>query len=245
MQYTLTVSLATLRAARTHSADKDIRTYLCGVYLDTKAGKVVATDGHRMLVATARGVKVDAPPVIIPNDLLDAALKQFGGEYARGKALGVVDVAVTVDASAPSASSARVVTIKTPSGQVQGVELSGQFPEWRRVVPKADDVATFAPAVLNWEYVMDACEALTIAANIGKAKAGQHATRVQQRGEFPAIVCSSNPNVMALVMPLRNDLHAEAPQVACRMAHMDALPYSAETAERVELEAAAAVSAAA
>jgi len=237
MQYTLTVSLATLRAARTHSAVKDIRYYLCGVYLDTKAGKVVATDGHRMLVATARGVKVDAPPVIIPNDLLDAALKQFGGEYARGKALGAVDVAVTVDGVQ--------LTITTPTGQVSGKALDGQFPDWRRVVPKADDVATFAPAVLNWEYVMDACEALTIAANIGKAKAGQHATRVQQRGEFPAIVCSSNPNVMALVMPLRNDLHAEAPQVACRMAHMDALPYSAETAERVELEAAAAVSAAA
>lgn len=237
MQYTLTVSLATLRAARTHSAVKDVRYYLCGVYLDTKAGKVVATDGHRMLIATARGVKVDAPPVIIPNDLLDAALKQFGGEYARGKALGAVDVAVTVDGVQ--------LTITTPTGQVSGKALDGQFPDWRRVVPKADDVATFAPAVLNWEYVMDACEALTIAANIGKAKAGQHATRVQQRGEFPAIVCSSNPNVMALVMPLRNDLHAEAPQVACRMAHMDALPYSAETAERVELEAAAAVSAAA
>lgn len=237
MQYTLTVSLATLRAARTHSAVKDVRYYLCGVYLDTKAGKVVATDGHRMLVATARGVKVDAPPVIIPNDLLDAALKQFGGEYARGKALGAVDVAVTVDGVQ--------LTITTPTGQVSGKALDGQFPDWRRVVPKADDVATFAPAVLNWEYVMDACEALTIAANISKAKAGQHATRVQQRGEFPAIVCSSNPNVMALVMPLRNDLHAEAPQVACRMAHMDALPYSAETAERVELEAAAAVSAAA
>lgn len=237
MQYTLIVSLATLRAARTHSAVKDVRYYLCGVYLDTKAGKVVATDGHRMLVANARGVKLDAAPVIIPNDLLDAALKQFGGEYARGKALGAVDVAVTVDGVQ--------LTITTPTGQVSGKALDGQFPEWRRVVPKADEVATFAPAVLNWEYVMDACEALTIAANISKAKAGQHATRIQQRGEFPAIVCSSNPNVMALVMPLRNDLHAEAPQVACRMAHMDALPYSAETAERVELEAAAAVSAAA
>ena len=235
--FTLTVSLSTLRAARTHSADKDVRYYLCGVYLDTKAGKIVATDGHRMLVAHARGVRSAAAPVIIPNDLLDAALKQFGGEYARGKALGAVDVAVTVDGVQ--------LTITTPTGQVSGKALDGQFPEWRRVVPKADDVATFAPAVLNWEYVMDACEALTIAANIGKAKAGQHATRVQQRGEFPAIVCSSNPNVMALVMPLRNDLHAEAPQVACRMAHMDALPYSAETAERVELEAAAAVSAAA
>jgi hypothetical protein len=245
MQYSLTVSLATLRAARTHSADKDVRYYLCGVYLDTKAGKVVATDGHRMLVATARGVKLDAAPVIIPNELLDAALKQFGGDYARGKPLGAVDVSITVGANPPSASGARSLTIATPTGQVQGVAIVGEFPDWRRVVPKADEAEPFAPAVLNWQYVTDACEALTIAANIGKAKAGQHATRVQQRGEFPAIVCSSNPNVMALVMPLRNDMDGNAPRVACRMAHEDALGYNAETAERVNLEAAAAVSAAA
>jgi hypothetical protein len=230
MQYTLTVSLATLRAARTHSADKDVRYYLCGVYLDTKAGKVVATDGHRMLVANARGVKVDAPPVIIPNDLLDAALKQFGGEYARGKALGAVDVAVTVDGVQ--------LTITTPTGQVFGKALEGVFPDWRRVVPKADEVATFAPAVLNWEYVMDACEALTIAANISKAKAGQHATRVQQRGEFPAIVCDTDADIVVVVMPLRNQMSAEAPRNACAMAHLDALPYSAETAETVAAEAA-------
>lgn len=229
MQYTLTVSLATLRAARTHSAVKDVRYYLCGVYLDTKAGKVVATDGHRMLIANARGVKLDAAPVIIPNDLLDAALKQFGGEYARGKALGAVDVAVTVDGVQ--------LTITTPTGQVSGKALEGAFPDWRRVVPKADEVATFAPAVLNWEYVTDACEALTIAANISKAKAGQHATRVQQRGEFPAIVCDADADVVVVVMPMRNNLSAEAPRNACGMAHLDAIPYSAETAADVAAEA--------
>jgi hypothetical protein len=238
MQYTLTVSLATLRAARTHSAVKDVRYYLCGVYLDTKAGKVVATDGHRMLVAHARGVKVDAAPVIIPNELLDAALKQFGGEYARGKSLGAVPVTVTVDGAQ--------LTIQTPTGQVSGKALDGQFPEWRRVVPQGEPaVLEHAPAVYQWPFITDACEAITLARNVVKSKAGQHAIRVYQRGEFPAIVCDAIADVVVIIMPMRHDVPADAAVTALRMAHDDALPYSDETRERVALEAAAAVSAAA
>lgn len=241
MQYTLTVSLATLRAARTHSADKDVRYYLCGVYLDTKAGKVVATDGHRMLVAHTRGVRSAGAPVIIPNELLDAALKQFSGEYARGKVLGACDVSIMVDGVQNS------LTIATPTGQVTGRPLEGIFPEWRRVVPKGDEEGLLdgAPAVLNSDYVTDACAAFAIARNISKATAGQHAVRVLQRGEFPSIVCDRDPDMVVVVMPLRDRMVAEAPIAACRMAHSDALPYSDDTAERVALEAAAAVSSAA
>lgn len=241
MQYTLTVSLSTLRAARTHSADKDVRYYLCGVYLDTKAGKVVATDGHRMLVAHARGVKLDAAPVIIPNELLDAALKQFGGEYARGKVLGACDVSITVDGAQNSLS------IATPTGHVTGRPLDGQFPDWRRVVPKGDEdgLLAGAPAVLNSDYVTEACAALAIARNISKAKAGHHAVRVLQRGEHPSIVCDTDPDMVVIIMPLRDRMVAEAPVAACRMAHDDAIPYSDDTAERVALEAAAAISSAA
>lgn len=238
MQYTFTVSLSTLRAARTHSADHDIRRYLCGVYLDTKAGKVVATDGHRMLVAHARGVRSAGAPVIIPNDLLDAALKQFGGEYARGKVLGACDVSITVDGAQ--------LTIATPTGQVTGRPLDGVFPEWRRVVPNGEDgVLDHAPAVLNSDYVTDACAAFAIARNISKAKAGHHAVRVLQRGEHPSIVCDTDPDMVVIIMPLRDRMVVEAPIAACRMAHDDALAYSDETAERVALEAAAAVSSAA
>lgn len=236
MQYTLTVSLATLRAARTHSAEKDSRSYLCGVYLDTKAGKVVATDGHRMLVANARGVKLDAAPVIIPNDLLDAALKQFTGEYARGKTLGAVDVAVTING--------RAVTITTPTGQVSGNALDGQFPEWRRVVPKGDetapDVGHNPRAVCNYQYIADACDAIVTLRNKTKKAASSHAVRVQYRGEFPAIVCDADADAVVIVMPMRNDMSAEAPRNACAMAHLDALPYSAETREAVAAEAEAA-----
>ena len=238
MQYTLTVSLATLRAARTHSAVKDVRYYLCGVYLDTKAGKVVATDGHRMLVAHARGVRSAGAPVIIPNDLLDAALKQFGGEYARGKSLGAVPVTVTIDGAQ--------LTIATPTGQVTGRRVDGEFPDWRRVVPKGEPgVLDQAPAVYQWPYITDACDALTIARNVAKSKAGQHAIRVYQRGEFPAIVCDAAADVVVIVMPMRHDVPADAAVTACRMAHDDALPYSDDTAERVALEAAAAISSAA
>ena len=240
MQYTLTVSLSTLRAARTHSADKDVRYYLCGVYLDTKAGKVVATDGHRMLVAHARGVRSAAAPVIIPNDLLDAALKQFNGEYARGKSLGACDVSIMVDGAQNSLS------IATPTGHVTGRPLDGQFPDWRRVVPQGEPgVLDGAPAALNSDYVTDACAAFSIARNISKAKAGHHAVRVLQRGEHPSIVCDTDPDMVVIIMPLRDRMVAEAPIAACRMAHDDAIPYSDETRERVALEAAAAISSAA
>ena len=228
MQTTLTISLATFRVARTHSAEKDIRNYLRGVYLDTQKGKMVATDGHRMFIANARGIKLNAvAPFIIPNELIDAALKQFTGEYARGKMLGDSDVVITIDAAQ------NTLTIKTPTGQISGAPLNGQFPEWRRVVPKAEDVETFEPAILNWQYVTQACEAITIARNTSKAKSGQHAVRVHHRGTLPAVVCDSGADVLVIVMPLRNDIHAEAHQVACRMAHEDALGYDTETRERV------------
>lgn len=228
--YTLTVSLATLRAARTHAADKDVRSYLQGVYLDTVAGKVVATDGHRLFAANARGVKSNYPAVIIPNETLDAALKQFTGDYARGKMLGAVDVTVAIDDSH--------IAIGTPTGSVTGKALDGRFPEWRRVVPKAEDVGEHVPAVLNTKYLADACEAIIIARNTPKKFAAELAIRIHMRGEFPTVITDSTIGVLALVMPMRNDLGADVARMACRMAHDDALAYSAETAADVAAEAA-------
>jgi hypothetical protein len=219
--YTVSVSLATLRAARTHAAEKDIRSYLQGVYLDTAAGKVVATDGHRLFVANARGVKSVHPAVIVPNETIDAALKQFTGEYARGKSLGTIDVTVTVDGPH--------IAIGTPTGSVTGKALDGRFPEWRRVVPKAEDVGEHVPAVLNPQYLAEACEALSIARNLSKKAADKHAIRIHMRGEFPTVITDNTIGVLALVMPMRNDLGADVARMACSMAHEDAIAYSEET----------------
>jgi hypothetical protein len=215
--YTLTVSLSTLRAARTHSADKDIRSYLCGVYLDTAHGFVVATDGHRMMTAVEPGVrKPFAMPVIIPNDMLDAALKQFAGEHARGKPLGAVDVSITVDGAA--------LAIMTPIGQVHGRALDGVFPEWRRVVPKADSLKPITPTVCNWQYIADACDAFAIARNVPKNKAGQHSVAVHYQGDSPAIVTDGSGDMLVIVMPMRHSIPAEAAAAACGRAHVDTTP---------------------
>jgi len=227
---TLTVSLATLRAARTHAAEGDVRYYLNGVYLDTAAGKVVATDGHRLFVANARGVKSVYPAVIVANETIDAALKQFTGEYARGKSGGTVDVTITIDETR--------VTIGTPTGQVTGTAVEGRFPDWRRVVPKADAVGEHVPAVLNPQYLADACEALAIARNVSKKAAGQHAIRIHMRGTDPTVITDNTIGVLALVMPMRNDLRADVASMACRMAHEDAIGYSDETAAELVAEAA-------
>lgn len=214
--FTLTVSLSTLRAARTHSADKDIRSYLCGVYLDTAHGFVVATDGHRMMTAAEPGVRSAAAPVIIPNDTIDAALKQFAGEYGRGKPLGAVDVMITVNDGA--------LAIATPTGQVHGRALEGVFPDWRRVIPKAESIQPITPTVCNWQYIADACDAFAIARNIPKSKAGQHSVAVHYQGNSPAIVTDGLGDVLVIVMPMRHSIPAEAAAAACGRAHIDTTP---------------------
>jgi hypothetical protein len=92
--------------------------------------------------------------------------------------------------------------------------------------------------VLNTQYLADACEALSIARNLSKKAASQHAIRIHMRGEFPTVVTDNTIGVLALVMPMRNDLGADVARMACRMAHDDALAYSAETAADVAAEAA-------
>ena len=87
-------------------------------------------------------------------------------------------------------------------------------------------------------YLTDACDAIAIARNVPKKKAGWHQVRIHMRGELPTVLADSGGDVVAIVMPLRHTLHAEAVQVALRMAHDDALAYDAETAATAAAEAA-------
>lgn len=238
----LTVSLATLRAARTHTAEGDIRSYLNGVYLDVTAGKVVATDGHRMLVISAPGIvharaydKAVMPPelragVIIPNDAIDAALKLYSGEYQRGKRLGDVDVLVTlrwVRELDPTREGVHIIrqpegTIAVPNGGAVGFRpLDGQFPQWRRVMPAAGELGALELSCTNWQYVADACDAFAILRNKQKKHAGQHAVRIHTRGTSPAIITDGQPDAVAVVMPMRGDIGAGALEDALAAAHAD------------------------
>jgi len=242
LQLNLTISLATLRAARTHTAEGDIRSYLNGVYLDVTTGKVVATDGHRMLVISAPGIvharaydRAVMPPelragVIIPNDAIDAALKLYSGEYQRGKRLGDVDVVVTLRWTReldPTRADVHIIrapegTIAVPNGGAVGFRpLDGQFPQWRRVTPAADQLGALELSCTNWQYVADACDAFAILRNKQKKHAGQHAVRIHTRGTSPAIITDGQPDAVAVVMPMRGEIGAGSTQHAIDSTGLD------------------------
>lgn len=216
----LTVSLATLRAARTHAADKDVRYWLNGIFLDTVAGKVVSTDGHRLFIARAPGVRhgrgmSDAVSfvrdgIIIPNDAMDDALKLYTHDFARGKRMGACDVTITIEwDTRPDPDRPGVQILGRPVGRISvpyGGHVTfqpeeGKYPEWRRVIPRAEQLGAVAFAGINPQYLTDAMSAIAIARNVAKNKL--HPVGVWMRGEGVAIVTDEAADTMVAVMPMR------------------------------------------
>jgi hypothetical protein len=192
VMFNFTAPLSALRAARTHVAtDKDVRFYLRGVCFNFRAGRIYATDGHRLFVCT--GPKADHDNVIIPTETLDAAFKQFTGDYGRGKLLGSADVSLSVDG--------RTITVETPVGFLSGSAIDGTFPDVSRVVPK--DAGPCITSGFNGRYLADASEALAIYHN-APAKANR-GVLVHSRGTESAIITDGKDGALVIVMPMRGE----------------------------------------
>ena len=189
---TFNIPLSTLRAARTHAAEKDTRYYLCGVYLDFKNSRVVATDGHRMIVCD--GPYLDAPSIIIPNALIDSALKCYTGNFGRGKSLGSIDVQCVLDGT--------MITISTPNnGSVSGQLIDGKFPDYARVLPTV--LVEEKGGHINHVYVYEACEAILTYRNKSKGKS-EGGLKVYMRGDSPALVTDNVAGIVVVVMPMKS-----------------------------------------
>lgn len=188
--FNFTASLSALRAARTHVAnEKDVRFYLRGVCFDFRAGRIYSTDGHRLFVCT--GPKADHDNVIVPTETLDAAFKQFTGEYGRGKHNGTAEVSFSVDG--------RTITIETPLGFLAGTAIDGVFPDVRRVVPS--QAGQSVTSGFNGRYLADASEALSIYRNVAAKQ--KHGVIVHSRGTDSAIVTDGRDGALVVVMPMR------------------------------------------
>jgi DNA polymerase-3 subunit beta len=198
------IKLSALRAARTHAAEKDIRYYLNGVCFDFRAGRIYATDGHRLFICN--GYKADHDSVIVPADTIDAALKQFTGTYGRGKAAGESPVRISaIDG---------LITIETPTGFVSGKALEGKFPDVSRVVPR--DAGDLKLSGFNARYLSDASDALAIYRNIPAKR--NFGVSIHSRGNEAAIVTDGRDGALVIVMPMRTDA-AGTPQNALQWFH--------------------------
>ena len=117
-------------AARFAACDpKDMRLSLHGVLVEASpAGvRLVATDGHAMLVVRAAGdVDTDTWTGIIPSDVIKAALAWKGN-----KTLPIILLPGEPECRLTRATGEAVVFVPAP----------GPFPDYRKVIPKAPDGA--------------------------------------------------------------------------------------------------------
>ena len=123
MQFSVTAD--TLKALTLIAAKDDRRYYLNGVCIDVAVtgateAVAVATDGH-MLIAVPLQLDPDvtaaAGQYIIPRELIDG-LKARKGAFATVKL------------------DARSVTINVGGANITAPLIDGQYPDWRRVVPR-------------------------------------------------------------------------------------------------------------
>ena len=184
----VTIPLSHLAAALEFSADKDVRYYLNGVYVDTRAGNLVATNGHAAYIGRPGSVTLDGEGdgFIISNAHAAEIVK-------AGKAAKVKAVELTVAGDLITVAGLRVAPF---------LALEGKFPDWRRIYPSE---LSGVAASFNPEYLMRGVKA-------GKAlgvKNPDYHFNFIQNGTNGAVMILAGGAAHVVIMPFRDDARAE------------------------------------
>lgn len=173
----ITLTLGQVKALLRIAPAKEARHYLCGVYVDPE-GYAVVTDGHCLLAI--RCEPSNAEGYIVGRDVLELAAKNAH----KGAGIEL------------SLNYVRYLT-KAGSQSLPHNRIDGRFPDWRRVVPQScsGDRAWFDSEKL---------EQLRKCLDDMRSGKGRSIVFLQQNGNSPAIV-ETSPEVVALIMPMRDD----------------------------------------
>jgi len=120
-----TINVEVTRALLPLAAEKDLRNYLNGVYVDFQADKTiyVATNGHMLGVYTEQAENEHAFNIIIPRDVVKQ-LKPKSGKAKWGK--------ISYD---PEAKSGRILN-PANSQDFGFTPPTGVYPDYLRVIPQ-------------------------------------------------------------------------------------------------------------
>lgn len=186
------IPVSALAAAITHAANKDMRYYLNGVYLDFPKGRVVAADGHRLFCGKIE--RADCDPVIIPRDTVIDAVK------AAKKVKGVAILLLDVREDPNNSTNPRRLELVTAGARFRAAELDGQFPKYEEVIPlsPSGEVRDYNP-----NYLVDADKALATFAGITYKNTG--GSKVWHNGASGALITLAGTTALCCIMPVRVD----------------------------------------
>ena len=204
-RFDFNLPISTLQAALLCAAKKDTRYYINGIYLDCSAGLVVSTDGHRLFAGKAE-LPQNAPPIIIPRETVEAAIKSLTKRQREG-----FHAAITIQekdgANSINGRPAVSISIYTGAATFTADEIDGRYPEYQRIIPLncSGEVAVYNP-----DYLADARDALAIYCNDSRGEWFNMAYNGQSAG-----VVHRGPECAALVvvMPMRSDAAADFPNL--------------------------------
>ena len=181
----ISIQASAIRAATIYAAKKDIRYYLQGVHINgahRDYATVCGTDGHVLFAGRAA------------IDTLD------GQQAAHWSMIVPLDVVKKIDKKAHA-----VILESLPDGTylldgTRFAPLDGRFPDYRRVIPRMDQVQTapVAPGHFDYALIVRGNDALN-AYYGGKAKVYP----LEQRGNDSAVMHNGENVAVVVVMPMR------------------------------------------
>lgn len=181
-------------------ARDDIRYFLNGVLVSPcgEGAMLVATNGHVMAVLHSRNAHTDVDRILdIPDDFAKALRHQ--GNQGQGRTLSVETETARI-----------VITAEDVEHLVKAGRafLDGKYPEWRKVVPKVEELEPGFTSALSSEYLAW----LQRATAYGKSVPIMFWQRKEKPLESVAVARFSGiPELVVLVMPMRIDRPTEWP----------------------------------
>lgn len=140
---TIVTKLNYLQAAVIHSASKDVRFYLCGVYIGR--GVIAATDGHRLIIIEDDIDVDEGQSLIIPRD----AIINLAKKAKRGN----VSIEIKDDGFG----------LMTCNGQYEYFKfIDGKFPDISRVDMPEPEKPVAEWVLLNTDYLRDFAKSMQI-----------------------------------------------------------------------------------
>lgn len=201
------------------AAAKDVRFYLCGVFIEPHPHggvTIVATDGH--IMAAAYDPEGWCAEPIIVGDItrpLLSACKKRGLPSARAEQLWIAkDCAVVSSSAETEPPPAPFGEAALHSSKISIID--GQFPDWRRVMPNDRTVRPAEFPAVNGRYLATVSEAVQIMADTHRSL-NVNSIRLYPDGDSLSVVVRSldldlADRFVALVMPVQADkLYAVLP----------------------------------
>lgn len=196
MQFLCSIPSGTLRGALKVAAAKDIRYYLCGVYVESCDGKlyVVGCDGHRLFVADisdSERTNQGNWSLILPADIVKSALKGHKGAFVNLHAdLSVLDIGKPIELAVGAAS-------------IGGKSVDNMYPDWRRVTPATDTKTDPDQTAYDPELLLGCHEALAEHNGLAKTKVAQAGFLLRLEGGR-GVILGTSPTAFCVLMARRD-----------------------------------------